>query len=276
MQEPYRSAFVELLKAHAASQDIHDAGDHQTDEPPDRAVSEAFIERELERVELHRRSLIPLLAPVGSVARVLDFGCGTGGTTVALATALGAERVVGVDASPSAIAAARLRSAAHGLADIVELHTVAPGRLPFGDGEFDLAVAVSVLEFITRPEGRRATVRELARVVRPGGFLFIATPRPWLREYHSGLWLGDQWHRAGRPWSSSRRQLRNWLKGWSAVWLGNELGAMAAARLGALSGLPVVSAALPHLTRWHKLLLQRPRATAPSDSAWPAAAPPGL
>ena len=260
MDEPWRSQFVDLLQDGAASRDIHDAGTEAGYANEHGVADSAFIRRELERVALHTRSLVPLLAKVGHADSILDFGCGTGGTTLALATSLSLSpsRIVGVDLNARAIEAAKVRAASFKLVlPRIELRATEPGPLPFADASFDLAVTVSVLEFITDPANRRDVVQDLARVVRPGGFLFIATPRPWLREYHSGRWLGDMIRREGVPWSSPARQLRGWLAGWQALPLGDELAGIAGARIQPLARLGAARV-LPYVTRWQKLLLRKP------------------
>ena len=249
-----------LLRDHAASRDIHDEGSDRGFASGKGEASAAFIQREIDRVATHERSLVPLLAKVGRAPHILDFGCGTGGTTLALATslALAPTLVVGVDVNPSVIEAAKVRAASFGLAaPAVELRAIAPGRLPFDDASFDLAVTVSVLEFITDPIGRRHAVEELARVLRPRGYLFIATPRPWLREYHSGRWLGDVVRAPGSPWSSPTRQLRSWLPGWELQSLGDELAGIAGAKARPFVKVGAARV-LPYLTRWQKLLLRKP------------------
>jgi len=83
LKEPYLSQFVERVRGGAGTQDIHDADSH-TAYAVTIAAHDALVEREVERVDLHRASLCPLLeATVGSADRILDVGCGTGGTTVA-------------------------------------------------------------------------------------------------------------------------------------------------------------------------------------------------
>ena len=239
MQEPYRSRFVESVLRGAASRDIHDsAGVGGFDASLSGGVSERFLQRELGRVEMHAHSLCaPLVGRLGKAPRILDAGCGTGGTTVALAlSALHAEEVVGIDASADAIEAGRLRALGHGLSsDRVRFEHVPAGqRLPFPDGYFDLVTCVSVLEFISTEPARRAFIAELLRVTRSGGHVYLATPSPLrLREYHSRRLLGDWRRRPGYPWSSSAIGLRR-------LFEGCEVESMAAERL---RGHP----------RWHRI-----------------------
>ena len=214
MQEPYRSRFVESVLRGAASRDIHDsAGVGGFDASLSGGVSERFLQRELGRVEMHAHSLCaPLVGRLGKAPRILDAGCGTGGTTVALSlSALHAEEVVGMDASADAIEAGRLRALGHGLSsDRARFEHVPAGqRLPFPDGYFDLVTCVSVLEFISTEPARRTFIAELLRVTRSGGHVYLATPSPLrLREYHSRRLLGDWRRRPGYPWSSSAIGLR--------------------------------------------------------------------
>lgn len=99
---------------------------------------------------------------------VLDAGCGTGGF-LAWAAARGTfTRLCGVDISAEAVELARE------VAPAAELHVASLDRLPFGDGEFDLAVSHDVLQHV--PEDvLDAGLRELRRVIRPGGTLLVRT-----------------------------------------------------------------------------------------------------
>jgi SAM-dependent methyltransferase len=97
----------------------------------------------------------------------LDLGCGEGRVGERLAE-LG-HTVVGVDASPTLAAAARERRA---YAEVVEADAAA---LPFEDGRFDLTIAFMSLHDMDDPA---AVVREVARVLEPGGRLAIATLHP--------------------------------------------------------------------------------------------------
>jgi len=118
MREPHRTRFIELVRRGAAARDIHDSdgvGDY--DSRFDGRVSQRFLEREIGRVAMHAQSLCaPLAARLGRAPRILDVGCGTGGTTVALAmSSLAADEVVGIDASREAIDAAAVRALGHDL-----------------------------------------------------------------------------------------------------------------------------------------------------------------
>lgn len=107
--------------------------------------------------------------------RALDFGCGVGRLTQALAEH--ADTVVGLDVAPSMIAHAR-RYNRHG--DRVEYRVQAAPPLDAVDSRsVDLVYTGRVLQHID-PEFSRAYIRELARVVASGGFLSFDVPGRWL------------------------------------------------------------------------------------------------
>jgi SAM-dependent methyltransferase len=97
-----------------------------------------------------------------------DAGCGTGGF-LAWAAGTGAfDRLCGIDISAEAIELARETVPG------AELHAAPLDRIPFGDEEFDLAVSLDVLQHV--PEGvLDVGLKELRRVLRPGGTLLVRT-----------------------------------------------------------------------------------------------------
>jgi demethylmenaquinone methyltransferase/2-methoxy-6-polyprenyl-1,4-benzoquinol methylase len=116
--------------------------------------------------------------------RVLDVATGTGAVALELARRHGCD-VVGLDQSPEMLGAARGRIARAGLSGRIELVEGHADELPFEDGELDGLTFTYLLRYVDDPA---ATLRELARVVRPGGTVaaleFGIPPRALWR----GLW----------------------------------------------------------------------------------------
>ena len=98
--------------------------------------------------------------------RVLDVATGTAAVAIELARAESTRTVVGVDQSPEMLAAGRTRVQRAGLAGRIELREARAEALPFADGEFDAVTFTYLLRYV---DDVPATLRELARVVRPGG-----------------------------------------------------------------------------------------------------------
>jgi demethylmenaquinone methyltransferase/2-methoxy-6-polyprenyl-1,4-benzoquinol methylase len=125
--------------------------------------------------------------------RVLDVASGTAAVAIELALAEPGRSVVGVDQSPEMLAAGRARVEQHGLSDRVELREGRAETLPFDDAEFDALTFTYLLRYV---DDVPATLRELVRVVRPGGtiaMLEFGLPR--------GAWrpLWELYVRAGLP-----------------------------------------------------------------------------
>ena len=99
---------------------------------------------------------------------LLDVGCGEGVLTHRWAGAIAPRRVVGLDLEDPAIQAEWEGRRAPNL----EYRIMKAENLPFGDGEFDVATAIEVLEHVPDPGH---TVAEMARVA--SGHLLVSVPR---------------------------------------------------------------------------------------------------
>jgi demethylmenaquinone methyltransferase/2-methoxy-6-polyprenyl-1,4-benzoquinol methylase len=155
-----------------------------------------------------RRALVKAIAPQAG-DRVLDVATGTGMVAAQLVARSGCT-VVGLDQSAEMLAAAHARLAARPLlAEHIELVQGQAEQLPFADAAFDALTFTYLLRYVDDP---RATMRELARVLAPGGRIgsleFAVPPRlsariAWRFYTAAGLPLlgrlvSRDWARVGR------------------------------------------------------------------------------
>lgn len=121
--------------------------------------------------------------------RALDFGCGVGRLTRALAEHF--QRVVGVDIARSMIERAREFEAhqdAHG-GRVRYVVNAAPDLRLFEDASFDFVYSNKVLQHIP-PEAQATYIGEFLRVLRPGGVAVFQTRNgPWIRPGTPRAWL---------------------------------------------------------------------------------------
>jgi len=114
----------------------------------------------------------------------LDCGCADGGYTVAMVD-LGAQRAIGVDAIEERIVLARERERDNPAVSF--LHASADA-LPFADASFDGVLLNEVLEHVA---DEIQTVREIYRVLRPGGHLILISPNRWFPFEGHGMHIGQ-------------------------------------------------------------------------------------
>ncbi|HUO93360.1 MAG TPA: class I SAM-dependent methyltransferase [Rhizomicrobium sp.] len=125
-----------------------------------------------------RDRLIAALALSGS-EHVLDAGCGRGLALIGCAKRLTTGRAVGIDLwaakdlSNNNPESARANAIAEGVADRVEIQTGDITKLPFPDASFDAVITMTVIHNIPSRDARDVAVRELARVLKPGGRLAL-------------------------------------------------------------------------------------------------------
>jgi demethylmenaquinone methyltransferase/2-methoxy-6-polyprenyl-1,4-benzoquinol methylase len=167
--------------------------------------------------------------------RVLDVATGTAAVAIELARAVPERTVVGVDQSADMLAAGRERVAAAGLAGRIELREGRAEELPFPDADFDALTFTYLLRYVDDPG---AVLRELVRVVRPGGvvaMLEFGLPggvwRPAWELYvrvglpAAGRMISPGWHEVGRFLGPSIRSfhtrlpLERLLETWAAAGL---------------------------------------------------------
>ena len=112
-------------------------------------------------------------AQIGSADRVLDVACGTGALARAAADRTGADRqVTGFDRNEGMLAVARR------IRPQIDWHQGDAAALPFADGSFDVVVSQFALMYFA---DRLAALREMRRVLEPGGRLAVAVWGPFER-----------------------------------------------------------------------------------------------
>ncbi|MBA2442948.1 MAG: methyltransferase domain-containing protein [Rubrobacter sp.] len=145
------------------------------------------------RLAYYDESVIEKMATVSGADRgggmtVADIGTGTGFVAAGLSPRVG--RVVAVDNSAAMLGVARQNLAALEATN-VDLVEGDMSHLPLPDDSVDAAFANMVLHHAPEPP---AMLREMARVVKPGGTVAITDevehPYKWMREEHADLWLG--------------------------------------------------------------------------------------
>lgn len=130
--------------------------------------------------------------------KVLDYGCGSGYGSSLISKSC--SQIIGVDVSNEAISHANKHFNAPNLS-YLQIKRAEDAPLPFPDASFDVVLSFQVIEHV---ENVPAYLREIERVLVPGGYILIATPdrssrlfsfqKPWnmwhLREYSQ-----EQFHR---------------------------------------------------------------------------------
>jgi 2-polyprenyl-3-methyl-5-hydroxy-6-metoxy-1,4-benzoquinol methylase len=118
--------------------------------------------------------------------RLLDFGCGSGSSTVALASLFPGAEIIAVDLVEGNIPVARARARHYGVTNATFLISPGPTRLPPDMGTFDFVFFSAVYEHLL-PGERRVLMPKLWRLLRSDGVLFInQTPhRYYPVEYHT-------------------------------------------------------------------------------------------
>lgn len=177
------------------------------------AMADAYAtdgERNAYNALYERPATFALLGPVAG-RDVLDAGCGSGPLAAQLVA--GGARVTGFDVSPRMVELARARAlpgASFAVADLgAPLDSLA-------DDSFDLIAASLVLHYL---EDWVAPLRELRRVLRPGGALVCSTHHPasdvelsQTGDYFATELLHDRWEKGGTTFD-----MRFWRRPLSAI-----------------------------------------------------------
>jgi len=147
--------------------------------------------------------------------RILEIGCGRGGFACWLAGSPGPpERIVAADFSRTALEMGRGFAERLGLNAIIRWQIADIQNLPFADDCFQTVISCDTIEHVVN--SARA-VRELGRVLRPGGRLFLTTPNylNCLGLYRAYLYLrGREFSECGQPINQFmfRRKTCRWVR----------------------------------------------------------------
>jgi ubiquinone/menaquinone biosynthesis C-methylase UbiE len=111
--------------------------------------------------------------------RFLQVGCAHGARMAAIASKVGLSGRA-VVAAPDEASAARARKGAANEGVLVEIEVTSPTHLPFDEGSFDVAVVDDTAGLVgtMRAEDRVQTLREVHRVLRPGGRVMVIGTAP--------------------------------------------------------------------------------------------------
>ena len=104
--------------------------------------------------------------------RVLDFGCGSGASTMVLARMLPPCELVGIELERELLRIARLRASHFGQAGVQFLESPAPDSFPDDAGQFDYVIFSAVFEHLL-PQERRRLLALIWEHIKPGGILFL-------------------------------------------------------------------------------------------------------
>jgi ubiquinone/menaquinone biosynthesis C-methylase UbiE len=115
--------------------------------------------------------------------RILDLACGTGTFARAIAERQPEATVVGVDGDPEMLARARAK------APRIQFDEALAQELPYEDGSFD-SVATSLFFHHLSRDAKQAALREVARVLKPGGELHVADWGPPGDPLMAALFMG--------------------------------------------------------------------------------------
>jgi ubiquinone/menaquinone biosynthesis C-methylase UbiE len=111
--------------------------------------------------------------------RVLDVGCGRGLMLVAAARRLTSGTATGIDIwqagdlSGNRPESALTNAASEGVRDRVDVQTADMRKVPFPDATFDVVVSCAAIHNLYDPQDRRQAIKEIVRVLKPGGHALI-------------------------------------------------------------------------------------------------------
>src|SRR5262245_7979990 len=114
--------------------------------------------------------LAPDRLPGKAVRRVLDVGTGTAQIPIEISPRRNDLRITAIDLAGHMLQMAQRNVISAGLTAQIKLEQVDAKGLPYADGDFDAVISNSIIHHIPEP---RVAFREMVRVLRPGGTLFV-------------------------------------------------------------------------------------------------------
>jgi len=165
----------------------------------DEALVDGAIYRK--RLEIVLRWIDELAIPARE--KVLEIGCGSGRCTAALAQR--GYFVQAIDSVAGMLNSTRQLAVQAGVSSSVSTSLGDAHNLPFQDSSFGLVLAIGVIPYLHSPE---KALREMARVLRPGGFILVTGGNRWRLNYVLDPWICPPLQRAKRIIGAIRRPFR--------------------------------------------------------------------
>jgi ubiquinone/menaquinone biosynthesis C-methylase UbiE len=125
--------------------------------------------------------------------RIIDVGCGAGGTAIVLAKMLPECEVVGIDLSDPLLNIARESAQTDRLSERIKFEKVDVQQIPYAENDFDVVINLNMVHLVADPI---KMLNEIERILKPNGILFIADlKRSWLgiieKEIKASLTLSE-------------------------------------------------------------------------------------
>ena len=153
------------------------------------------------RLEIVLRWIDELAIPTG--AKVLEIGCGGGRCTVALAQR--GYLVTAIDSARGMLNSTQRYAVEAGVISSVSTSLGDAHNLAFKDGSFGLVLAIGVIPYLHSPA---TALREMARVLKPGGFLLVTAGNRWRLNHILDPWICPPLQPAKRAIGAMLRRFR--------------------------------------------------------------------
>lgn len=160
----------------------------------DEDFAEKYAERHKKMTEKFGQEYAEKLPSRGfQRGRIIDVGCGFGGTAIVLARKFQDSEIVGIDLSEPLLRLASLAAQAANLGERVKFEKSDVHQIPYEDNSFDVVINLNMVHLVENPI---KMLNEIERVLVPNGFLFVADiRRSWVglieKELKSGLTLEE-------------------------------------------------------------------------------------